>query len=158
MGWYNKAAWLFWAVAACLCGSGLAPAEPPPPQAKPVQYEFRQDLIIEYLLGLGDIEVFGHVDAAGNFIAERGIGVYRRGQPLSAIPPATMLNVPDEPVYEYRSGRLVPGNMDDDGNFLADLGAKVMNFEDYHAVAGARPICNLPGRFVEKGKKPAPPG
>jgi hypothetical protein len=60
-------------------------------------------------------------------------------------------------VYEYRSGRLVPGNLDDDGHFLPDLGAQVTDFQDYRPVAGARRICNLPGRFVEKGKQESPP-
>jgi hypothetical protein len=161
MGWYVKAGWHFWAVAAVLCGPGVAPAQQSPEQAKVVEYEFRQDLTFYYLLVRGDTEVFGNVDAAGNFLAERRIGVYRRGQPLSAIPPSRPLNLPTklphEPVYEYRSGRLVPGNLDDDGNFLPDLGAKVTDFQDYHPVPGARRIFNLPGYFVEKGKKESPP-
>jgi hypothetical protein len=111
----------------------------------------------------GDILIFGHVDAAGNFIAERGMGPYLRAQGLSSIPPSTLLNVrmntelSHEPVYEYRSGRLVPGNLDDDGHFLPDLGTKVTDFQDYRPVPGARRICNLPGRFVEKGQQDSPP-
>jgi hypothetical protein len=161
MVWDTKAGWHFWAVAACLCGLGGAPAQQTLEQAKAVQYDFRQNLTLYYVLVRGDTEIFGHLDAAGNFIADRKWPPYRRGQPLTSIPPSTLLNLPTklphEPVYEYRSGRLVPGNLDDDGNFLPDLGAKVTDFQDYRPVPGARRIYNLPGRFVEKGKKEPPP-
>jgi hypothetical protein len=67
------------------------------------------------------------------------------------------LKFPHEPVYEYRSGRLVSGNLDTDGNFLPDVGAPVTDFQDYRPVPGARRIYNLPGRFVEKGQEESPP-
>jgi hypothetical protein len=138
------------------------PAEQTPQEAKAVPYEFRQDLTLYYLFVFGDKEVFGHVDAAGTFIADRGLGVYRRGQAYSGLPPHASLNLPHkyphEPVYEYRSGRLVPGKLDNHGIFFPDVGDTVNDFQDYRVVPSARRIFNLPGLFLENGKKgTAPP-
>jgi hypothetical protein len=67
------------------------------------------------------------------------------------------LKVPYEPVFEYRSRRLIPGNLDEDGTFLPDVGSRVVDFQDYHPGSGVRRVYNLPGRFVEKGEKESLP-
>jgi hypothetical protein len=51
----------------------------------------------------------------------------------------------------------MPGNLDEDGTFLPDVGARVRDFQDYHPTPGVRRIYNLPGRFVEKGKEESAP-
>jgi hypothetical protein len=63
-----------------------------------------------------------------------------------------------EPVYEYRSGRLIKGELDKEGDFIPDLGSKVTDFKDYRPGKGVPVIYNLPGRFVKKSeiKKGAP--
>src|SRR5205823_14564030 len=92
----------------------------------------------------------GKLDAAGNFIPEpRWMNI---GGEVSGAPPiARTLNrrVPDgEPVYEYRSGRLIKGILDAQGNFVPDLGSKVIDFRDYRYNERAIRIYNLPGRFA----------
>jgi hypothetical protein len=54
------------------------------------------------------------------------------------------------PAYEYRSGRLVKGVIDVEGNFVPDLGGKVTDFKDYKYAPDAPRIWNLPGRFEKK--------
>jgi hypothetical protein len=75
------------------------------------------------------------------------------GMPLSAIPPFQIINARRpgrEQVYEYRSGQLIKGELDKEGNFVPELGSKVMSFKDYRAGKEALQIYNLPGRFVKK--------
>jgi hypothetical protein len=64
-----------------------------------------------------------------------------------------------EPVFEYRSARLIPGIIDERCNFVPDLEGVVADFRDYRYSPDARRIYNLPGKFVKKEqsaeKKPA---
>jgi hypothetical protein len=103
----------------------------------------------------GDTESIGKLDEAGNFVVpHRGYFQFRRGQPLSRVPPCTPINgEPEKNVYEYRSGTLVPGAIDDDGNFIPTLDAKVIDFKDYVYSPKAAKIYNLPGKFVRKGEE-----
>lgn len=48
-------------------------------------------------------------------------------------------------VYEYRSGRLIPGVVQG-GAFIPQLGGTIIAFKDYRI--GSRPIYNLPGKFI----------
>jgi hypothetical protein len=52
---------------------------------------------------------------------------------------------PAEDVYEFRSGRLIEGELKADGNFVPKLGSKVTSFKDYAPGPAARRIYNLPG-------------
>ena len=54
------------------------------------------------------------------------------------------------PAYEYRSGRLIKGVIDVEGNFVPDVGVKVTDFKDYRYAPDAPRIWNLPGRFEKK--------
>jgi hypothetical protein len=56
-------------------------------------------------------------------------------------------------VYEFRSGRLIPGDIDDDGNFIPTVGGKIIDFKDYRYGPKAPKIYNLPGKFVKKERK-----
>ncbi len=60
-----------------------------------------------------------------------------------------MRTLENEPVYEYRSGRLIKGELDKEGNFLPDLPGKVIDFKDYRYSKTAIRIYNLPGSFVK---------
>jgi hypothetical protein len=55
-----------------------------------------------------------------------------------------------EPVYEYRSGALVPGNLDSWGNFVPTVGEKIIALKDYEPGKKALRIYNLPGELKEK--------
>jgi hypothetical protein len=55
-------------------------------------------------------------------------------------------------VYEFRSGRLIPGKVKS-GYFQPEVGKKVIAFEDYHYSEKAIEIYNLPGKFVKKEKR-----
>ena len=72
---------------------------------------------------------------------------------LSSAPAARLVNAgkADEVVYEYRSGRLIKGVLDRDGNFVPELGSRIFAFEDYKYGKDAPRIYNLPGYFHKKG-------
>jgi hypothetical protein len=53
-------------------------------------------------------------------------------------------------VYEFRSGMLIPGEIQADGRFVPEEGGKITKFKDYEYTPTATPIWNLPGRFVTK--------
>jgi hypothetical protein len=102
----------------------------------------------------------GHLDVAGNFIPD-GPFINRnvhRGR--SASPPFRFINtsgsLPEMEAYEYRSGRLLKGKINKDGDFVPDLDSKVISLESYleHYDPDKSPeIYNLPGRIVKKGSK-----
>lgn len=50
-------------------------------------------------------------------------------------------------VYEYRSGRLIPGIVER-FNFVPDIGGKVIPLSEYHFPWSPGRIYNLPGKFV----------
>src|SRR5436190_18239805 len=86
-------------------------------------YEFVPDTERWVALRNGLSFTIGKLDKKGNFLPDRR-WVNLRGASYSGGPPATMLNSPDdEPVYEFRSGRLVKGRIDKEGSFVPDLGA-----------------------------------
>jgi hypothetical protein len=96
----------------------------------------------------------GKLDASGNFLPDRQ-GVDVGGGPFSAADrfPGTLINGSAGPVYEYRSGRLILGELDEDGNFIPDLRGKILAFKDYRPGKDVPRIYNLPGKFVKKASK-----
>jgi hypothetical protein len=101
----------------------------------------------------GKRESFGTLDAAGNFVPNPKLLNIER-QPYSGpMRPGQLVNFPDlrhPNVFEYRSGRLIPGRLDDQGNFIPKLGGKIISLKDYHYSKSAPRIWNLPGHFVKK--------
>ncbi len=95
----------------------------------------------------------GKLDLAGNFIPHKWF-VNIRGD--TSGPGYHVLNYGSrkgkEFVYEYRSARLIEGHMDK-GNFIPEVGTKVIDFQVYRYSEEAPRIYNLPGRFVKKGSK-----
>jgi hypothetical protein len=117
-----------------------------------VQYEFQQDLKPCVALHHGGTFIWGQLDAAGNFVPEPRTLPLKEGQPFSG-PVYTDLNVPKKPnelVYEYRSGALIKGTLNKDGNFVPEVKSKVIALKDYTYSKDAPRIYNLPGRFVKK--------
>jgi hypothetical protein len=116
------------------------------------QYVYEQDLTRIVALERLGLFYLGHLDAAGNFIEDITFEPFRVNAPYSG-PHFRELNWPrtkTEKVYEYRSGRLIRGRWSEDGNFVPDLGSKVIEFGEYRYSPNAPRIYNLPGRFVLK--------
>lgn len=104
----------------------------------------------KYLLEFGELRFRGTINEAGDFVPDPGFKPYplNEARPFDRSPPLRR-GLPKEPVYEYRSGRLIPGILDK-GAFIPDLGSAVIPFEDYRCKPGVRRIYNLPGKFVTR--------
>src|SRR5260370_42682883 len=78
----------------------------------------------------------------------------KRGEHPSSVPKYEVINgSAKKRIYEYRSGRLLLGEMDEQGNFIPTVGAKVTDFKDYVYSTQGPKIYNLPGKFVRKGEE-----
>ena len=118
-------------------------------------YEFVPDVSLYVALRHADDSIsLGKLDRAGNFHPDpRYLRV--RGE-LSAVPAHRLLNQTGSKgkFYEYRSGRLILGVFDAKGNFVPDIGSKVVPFERYRYSKEAPAIYNLPGYFRKRGSEP----
>jgi hypothetical protein len=134
-----------------------------------VEYVFQQDLKLTVgFLRRGYVHI-GRLDAEGNFIEDRRMtpilhpklprisGLARQIEMeeefLASI---SIINDPkqvNEIVYEYRSGRLIKGNLTDEGSFVPTVGERTILFTDYQYRPGAIRIYNLPGKFIPKPRK-----
>jgi hypothetical protein len=143
-------------VAACFSVRtlGLSAAQDGP-SPDPEEFQFVEDTSRWVMVIQEDRKSIGKLDAAGNLIfPNKGyFRAYRRGQALSSIPPGILINSAQKGVYEFRSGRLIPGDIDDKGRFIPTVGGRIIDFKDYHYSPKAPRIYNLPGYFVRKDKK-----
>ena len=91
--------------------------------------------------------VIGKLDLNGDFLDERKI---MAGRPWISAPPHSLLTGGAKPkkVYEFRSGMLIPGEVQPDGRFVPEAGGKIIRFKEYQYSPAAIPIWNLPGVFV----------
>jgi hypothetical protein len=123
------------------------------------RFEFQEDTKRDVSIMRGKSQFFGNWNSAGDFIRWPGSSEYSVGQKYSAMPPTAIrpANQPHglstENVYEYRSGMIVPGVLTQDGNFIPDLGGRVMALSDYLATDPRVSIYNLPGRIVKPKAK-----
>ncbi len=113
-------------------------------------YEVRMDLLrlVGWLQG-GGKPIYGHLDAAGNFLPEDTLSAPVVNRPVQA----------KEAVYEYRSGNLIKGTLRQDGGFIPELGSKVTTLKDYlktYDPENSPRIYNLPGFIVKKGQETPP--
>lgn len=118
----------------------------------PAEYVFVPDLSIRYRHYLGESTCLGKLDIHGTFIHDMTtinskFGII--GGPSKLIEAKT----PNEKVYEYRSGVLVPMYISDKNKLIPEVGGKIIDFKDYHYSPTARRIYNLPGRFVLKSQQ-----
>jgi len=130
------------------------------PAAKPTnsppadEYEFVPDPSQWVMVLQNAYESIGKLDAAGNFLPDERWLRRPQGSFYFSTPPVRLINPPERKgVYEFRSGRLMKGDFDKGGNFIPEVGSKVIDFKDYHYSKTAPVIYNLPGRFVKKGSK-----
>jgi hypothetical protein len=125
--------------------------------APPIEYEYVEDLREWVIVQRGGMMYWGHFDGAGNFLPDVGRrALPKDGVPVSGFPVARYSNFPvggkNETVYEYRSGRLIQGILNNDGDFVPDLNAKISPFPEYKYHSRSLRIYNLPGRFRPKGE------
>jgi uncharacterized protein (TIGR03067 family) len=96
----------------------------------------------------GTATLVGKLDEHGDFTQ-----VYRFEKMYSMAPSFSFINFPGpkaKRVYEFRSGRLIKGDLMMEGNFVPEAGSTVLKFEDYQYSPDAIPIWNLPGTFMKK--------
>lgn len=116
-----------------------------------VEYVYKQDLKRHVGLYRKGFVHLGHLDAQGNFLLDRKYSPFRFGSVPSGMPPYELINgKTGAQVYEYRSGRLIKGFLNSSGDFILDVGSRVIRFEDYHYSKDAPRIYNLPGKFIPK--------
>ena len=148
---YRWLAVVLFGAAACLVGAARA-ATPSGPQGS--HYRFAPDT--NRWVGIkrnATGGAIGKLDSAGNFTPDRLYLDVNVTGPLSNVPPFTVINRPAARAYEYRSGRLIPGSIDEDGNFIPKLGGKIISFKEYRYGPNAPRIWNLPGRFIRTKDK-----
>jgi hypothetical protein len=117
------------------------------------QFEYREDTKREVALLRDGMIYLGHLDSAGNFVWNSPVTPYKPDDPVLKKSTAVVINKlakPDAPVYEFRSGTLVKGRLDEKGNFIPEPRSKIIAFKDYKYGGGSILIYNLPGTFVEK--------
>jgi hypothetical protein len=126
------------------------------PAPTPSEYEFVPNTDTLFDLSRVGWWAIGKLDEAGNFNPDpRWANITTGPGPHggSHMPATQRLNGPPGPAYEYRSGRLIPGELDKKGNFVPELGGKIIPLEDYRPGPNAVRIYNLPGKFVKKEQK-----
>lgn len=132
-----------------VCSCGSQNADSPRVGRATDEYEFVLDtdqfVLVNRTAGRFSI---GKLDPAGNFVPDKRWLMLEPGA-VSGVPPTKGITLRG-PAYEYRSGRLVKGELDEDGNFLPEIGSKVLDFKDYRYSDKALRIYNLPGYFKHK--------
>src|SRR5204862_8342563 len=85
------------------------------------QYDFVPNTERFVAIARGTSLFIGKLDSAGNFTQDcRWVGL-KVGQKLGRLPAMELLTLRtlgSESVYEYRSGRLIKGELDKEGNFI----------------------------------------
>jgi uncharacterized protein (TIGR03067 family) len=118
---------------------------PAPPDE---EYVFVRDTDRWVGLVKGQVELVGKLDGKGDFTQ-----VYRFERMHSMGPAYGLINFPGpkaKKVYEFRSGRLIKGELMMEGNFVPEADSTIVKFEDYKYSPDAIPIWNLPGSFMKK--------
>jgi hypothetical protein len=118
--------------------------------------------LLKHARAIGDVVEFGHLSDEGEFIPDPDLPVVSRAGILGpvafdpwAVPRYYTVprldkdqKVRSVPTYEYRSGRLIRGDLHESGNFVPELGSKVIDFKDFDPEKEPqRRIYNLPGEL-----------
>jgi|GEM_PF-4190687 len=119
---------------------------------KEPHYEYVKDTNRYVALVRGERFSIGKLDASGNFDPDPRFHNLDIHGALSSCPPYKILNPRKERVYEYRSGRLIIGDLDEKGDFVPEVNSKIIEFKDYHYAEGVLRIYNLPGYYLKQGE------
>jgi hypothetical protein len=133
-----------------LAGVPVLRAAPPPPSDDLI-YVVDTDRWVS--LVHGSTYSIGKLDRTGRFIPDPRWLDLKLNAGASAIPPHTFLNRHPGPAYEFRSERLILGTIAENGEFIPEIGSKVIALKDYRPGPNSVPIYNLPGAFVKKDKQ-----
>src|SRR5439155_18230012 len=117
------------------------------------EYVFVYDLRRSVKIVRGEHQSLGKLDMAGDFTPEKPFINEKRHEQRSDEPDYVVINAPAQKgVYEFRSDllshRLIPGDIDDNGNFIPELGCRIIDFKDYRYSPTAHTIYNLPVKFL----------
>ena len=121
------------------------PARPDPPKKK---YVFVENTDRWVRVTQGEWQFVGKLDKNGDFAQEFG---WKKGQEVKAPQGIDTINFSagqHKRAYEFRSGMLIPGELQPDGRFVPEVGGKIIPFKDYQYSPSATRIWNLPGFFV----------
>ncbi|HEY2784127.1 MAG TPA: hypothetical protein VGJ05_04055 [Fimbriiglobus sp.] len=141
---------------------GLLKQPPPPacglPKGADLKYEEKQNGKAKYCYVYKEWMSFGILDRTGTFIPDDDLPPIPRTKLPHGVAGQTktiFFNLPidgkkTEEAYEYRSGRLIRGTLDDTGNFTPEIGSTIMDFKDFEPLKDRKRIYNLPGRLVPK--------
>lgn len=121
------------------------------------EYEYKRDLVwCHDRIGIG-IVVDGFLNENGDWQPDindliRSINDYRAdiSRHFRKLPYVMKSMYPNEKVYEYRSGILIPMIFHERLGLMPEVGGKMVEFKDYEYSPAARRIYNLPGFFRPK--------
>lgn len=124
------------------------------------KHVFVQDDKLMFMMRMGENYYYGHVAMPCGIFAPKHLDNPIKQNEIAPfkLPFLMKPKSPNEPVFEFRNGTLIPGFlMDDKGDFLfvPENGANTIEAETYLKTysPNSRRIYNLPGKFVEQGKK-----
>lgn len=135
------------------------------------QYEYVEDLAVQYGMHFGRVLYVGHLNSAGQFVPDPQITPRVDGGGSASPTNWLMQTRPGELLYEFHAGRLVPGEIKPNDKqpsgsvgpgsremktsyFYPDLNGKVIELTDYlksYDPYKSRRIYNLPGKILKKG-------
>jgi hypothetical protein len=104
---------------------------------------------------IGEVMELGYLSTEGEFIPDYSLPIFPYVADRKSIDRRVSEKHPlyytlpkdgkkSEEVYEYRSGRLIQGTLQKSGNFVPELGSKILDFKEYNPNSPRR-IYNLPG-------------
>ena len=144
------------ALAAALLAGGTLARQSTPPSAPAERYVFVENTDVWVGVIRGEACLIGKFDKNGDFtheIKRKSVGGGSAGIPAHGVVNAA--GSTPRKVYEFRSCVLIPGELRKDGNFVPEVGGKIIAFADYKYTPEATRIWNLPGGFVlEKPPEP----
>lgn len=125
------------------------------------KYEYQEDLKRKVGFFRGEDIVIGTFDRDGGFHQSGTVKPLKIDGESSSLyvlrsvdfmDASMVLQYRQAKVFELRSGMLIPGQFAKNGLFVPEDKGKIIKFADYTYNELARPIWNLPGKYVKKPK------
>jgi hypothetical protein len=114
-----------------------------------MKYVFVENVARDWSLRRDGYIIAGRLNSRGEFTETfRLVHTAHIGGGVQIGPVLNFSLVEGTPVYELRSGVLVPGTFDKDGYFVPDVGGKIIKFSEYKYSPDGPKIWNLPGEYM----------